>query len=91
MAGSKNELYESAMDKLDEFASLGYPEKVRQYACHRVGRKTRHQLWFAIARGINGSSEEALKRRKLPGVAATTDKKVRSEAHRQKDWIIVLP
>ena len=50
MAGSKNELYESAMDKLAEFASLGYPEKVRQYACHRVGRETRHQLWFAVAR-----------------------------------------
>ena len=33
-----------------EFADLGYPTKVRQYACHRVGRETGQPIWFGVAK-----------------------------------------
>ena len=50
MAGNKSERFESAMHKLKEFADLGYPTKVRQYACHRVGRETGQPIWFGVAK-----------------------------------------
>jgi hypothetical protein len=50
MAGNKSERFESAMHKLKEFADLGYPTKVRQYACHRVGRETGQSIWFGVAK-----------------------------------------
>ena len=40
----------SAMDKLAEFAGLGYSQRMLQYACQRVGRETGHATWFTITR-----------------------------------------
>ena len=54
MAGNQTERYESALDKLAEFASLGYPPKVREYACQRVGRETNQRIWFAVAKQQRG-------------------------------------
>jgi len=50
MAGNKSERFESAMHKLREFADLGYPVKVRQYACYRVGRETGQTIWNGVAK-----------------------------------------
>ena len=49
MAGSKNELWESAEDKLDEFAKIGYPVRVRRYACFRMLKETGDETWVGIA------------------------------------------
>ena len=41
----------SAYAKLAEFSQLGYPTRMLQYACQRVGRETGHSTWFKIAKG----------------------------------------
>ena len=38
MASNEKEVFVSAMHKLREFASLGYPVSVRKGACYRVAR-----------------------------------------------------
>ena len=50
MAGNKSERFVSAMHKLKEFADLGYPVRVRQYACYRVERETGQRIWLAVAK-----------------------------------------
>ena len=39
MASNEKEVFVSAMHKLREFASLGYPVSVRKGACYRVARE----------------------------------------------------
>ena len=49
MAGSKNELWESAEDKLREFARIGYPMRVRRYVCYRMYKETGDETWVGVA------------------------------------------
>ena len=49
MAGDGKELMESAMEKLREFADLGYPVQVRKSACYRVGREVERTEWIMVA------------------------------------------
>ena len=49
MAGSKNERWQSAEDKLKEFARIGYPVKVRQYVCFKMFKETDDETWVGIA------------------------------------------
>ena len=49
MAGSKKELWESAEDKLREFARIGYPMRVRRYVCYRMYKETGDETWVGVA------------------------------------------
>ena len=51
MASDSHMRVASAYDKLAEFSQLGYPTRMLQYACQRVGRETGHSTWFKIAKG----------------------------------------
>ena len=42
--------YDTAMAKLAEFGALGYTPAMLRYACQRVGRESRHGIWFTIAK-----------------------------------------
>ena len=50
MASDAWERYASASDKMQEFADAGYPAKMRRYVCQRVGRETKHTIWFTVAK-----------------------------------------
>jgi hypothetical protein len=51
MASDSHMRVASAYAKLAEFSQLGYPTRMLQYACQRVGRETGHSTWFKIAKG----------------------------------------
>jgi len=46
----EKEVFVSAMHKLREFASLGYPVSVRKGACYRVARDGGGLAWLAAAK-----------------------------------------
>ena len=50
MASNEKEVFVSAMHKLREFASLGYPVSVRKGACYRVARDGGGLAWLAAAK-----------------------------------------
>ena len=50
MASNEKEVLVSAMHKLREFASLGYPVSVRKGACYRVARDGGGLAWLAAAK-----------------------------------------
>ena len=49
-ASNEKEVFVSAMHKLREFASLGYPVSVRKGACYRVARDGGGLAWLAAAK-----------------------------------------
>ena len=49
-SATTKEVFVSAMHKLREFASLGYPVSVRKGACYRVARDGGGLAWLAAAK-----------------------------------------
>ena len=48
VASDNEQLWISAVAKLDEFRQLGYPRSLRTYACAIQGRDTRNTTWFRV-------------------------------------------
>ena len=49
MASDDAELFESAVDKLREFADLGYPARMRRKACSVVEQEGGSHVWRLVA------------------------------------------
>ena len=50
MAGDDEERFESAIDKLREFAQLGYPNRELASACFRMVQETQQPIWALVAK-----------------------------------------
>ena len=50
MASDNGMLMKSALDKLREFANVGYPAGVRRYVCVGLGYETGNDTWFIVSK-----------------------------------------
>ena len=50
MASDNGMLMKSALDKLREFANVGYPAGVRRFVCVGLGYETGNDTWFIVSK-----------------------------------------
>ena len=55
LASDCEEKWESATDKLQEFAALGYPARVRRGACGVVAAERQDPMWLTMAATQEGA------------------------------------
>ena len=80
MASNEKEVFVSAMHKLREFASLGYPVSVRKGACYRVARDGGGLAWLAAAK-----AQGALVGKIAPPIRTCTRTHAHAHAHRLRE------